>query len=73
MPITKPLSVVVHRMSYNEINLVMSKPRCSEVNTETLKFVDSLWSEDDMCSEAEVSDRWITTENEEEALKMDIS
>ena len=55
MPITKPLSVVVHRMSQNEIHLAMSKPYYSEVNTENLEFVDSLWSEDDMRSEAEVS------------------
>ena len=70
MPITKPLSVVVHRMSQNEIHLAMSKPHCSEVNTENLEFVDSLWSEDDMRSEAEVSDRWIMTENGEDALKI---
>ena len=67
-PCTKLLSIVVHRLSQREIDVVMN--RMAHANAlEELEFVDNLWSNDKLPSKG---DRWVTTEDGELVLEMTI-
>ena len=66
MLLTKPLSVMVHRLSQHEIDEATS--RMSGANSsEELQFVDNLWSDDEGSSDG---DKWVTTKQGELALEM---
>ena len=69
-PVTKPLSVVVHRLSQREIDLPMNKSAQGD-NTLNIKFVDHLWSKEEMMTD-ESSNRWVTTKSCEDMLEMTI-
>ena len=62
--LTKPLSVVVRRLSQHEIEKAVKKP--VEDITNKIEFVDNLWTDEDEHSE----DKWITNKQGELALEI---
>ena len=67
-PHTKPLSIVVHRLSQREIDVATNRTAHANSPGE-LEFLDNLWSDDGLSSNG---DRWVTTEDCELVLEMTI-